>query len=259
MQWIIESHGYSTNVGDDDPATALIHSQRSQQIAALIGDEINSQAFLKAGSGPVTVEPLGVFGPTTANPVVMVGWYLEGQPETTQELFRIGNTPSSNGLTVKPVLDQPYSKSFEPGNAYFGFYSEWPFFDNRKLFSEDSLNTFSGAIPHHIRVFPAKKNGEAIPNTYIIATEEYTDNFDFNDIVLLVSNVRPVATNSPSPTENSGLEVRNMDAFLPEEGTVRPGFRNDLLSFSEIRAGYNLTETFSLKRHNQVTVQLYNG
>ena len=43
----------------------------------------------------------------------------------------------------------------------------------RRLFSEDSLNTFSGAIPHHVRVYPLKTSaGAVVPDAYVEATEE---------------------------------------------------------------------------------------
>src|SRR5690348_4286227 len=95
----------------------------------------------------------------------------------------------------------------------FGFYSEWPFFNNRRLYNEDALNNFPGSIGHHMRVYPVRRNGQDVPNTFLVTTEEYTGNFDFNDIVLLVSNVQPASI----------LEVRNLDSYSLDRNQMRPG------------------------------------
>ena len=51
-------------------------------------------------------------------------------------------------------------KLFDPGLNSFGFYNRWPFFSNRILYSEDALNTFNNAIPHHVRVYPLPGRSE---------------------------------------------------------------------------------------------------
>ncbi|WP_176956091.1 malectin domain-containing carbohydrate-binding protein [Catalinimonas alkaloidigena] len=184
LQWILDTYGIAINVGDDNPSTNIIHSSTTSQKAALLGDEVSMPRFEKAGTGPVTVELLSVFGPTDNNPVVGFGWYESGSAAATHELFTVSNNPVANGQTLNaPVTG---NLQFDPGAQSFGFYSRWPYFSNRHLYSEDALNTFSGAIPHHVRVYPLP--GEA--NAYVIATEEHTSGFDYQDIVVIARNVK---------------------------------------------------------------------
>jgi hypothetical protein len=57
-----------------------------------------------------------------------------------------------------------------------------------------------------MRVYPAKDSaGVVLPNTFIVTTEEYTGNFDFNDVVLLVSNVAVPGT-TPATVSTSKMD-----------------------------------------------------
>jgi hypothetical protein len=207
LQYILDTFDYDINVGDDNPATNIINS--STQDAPLLGDEVSIQQFQKAGIGPVTLDVLAVFGPTSSNPVVAAGWYESGDESSLTELFTVTNSPSSNGQRLNPPVTG--STSFDPGDTTFGFYSRWPSFSDRLLFSEDALNTFSGNIPHHVRVYELKdSNGNVQPNAYIVATEEHISGFDYQDIVLLARNVQPVAT-----TKLLNFNFQNEDAIVP--------------------------------------------
>ena len=65
--------------------------------------------------------------------------------------------------------------NIDPGeDTAFGFYSEWPFFSGRKAYTEDALNTWDAALPHHVRVYPLTERPTApsCPNAYVVATEE---------------------------------------------------------------------------------------
>ncbi|NJL13329.1 MAG: choice-of-anchor D domain-containing protein [Microscillaceae bacterium] len=189
LQQVLNLYGYGVNVGDDNPNTNTLHSTQTNGV--LLGDEIAAQRFEKVVAGPVTFEVLAVFGPTASNPIVRMGWYNSGNANSVQELLTVSNSPASNGQTVNVPIQG--SSSFEIGfNQPFGFYSEWPFFSNRRIFSEDALNTFSGAIPHHVRVYAMKNAlGEIIPNEYLIAFEEHITGFDYQDIVLRARNLQP--------------------------------------------------------------------
>jgi hypothetical protein len=85
---------------------------------------------------------LAVFGPTNGvDPVVRVGWY--GQDNVNNELF---NVPFSDAKTINPKLSAGAVLDFDPGNAEFGFYSSWPFFNNRVISQQDARNTWAGNI-----------------------------------------------------------------------------------------------------------------
>lgn len=197
LQWILDTYQIPVNVGDPDRAN------NSLPASPLLGEEVSVERFEKSGSGPVTIEPLAVFGPQGPNGVAAkFGFYRPGEAGNSQELFTVANgshqtlNPASSGGT-----------SFDPGTGSFGFYSAWPFFSNRQVFSEDTLNTWepTAANRHKVRVYPFKDAGGAVvPNTYIVAMEESTSGYDYQDIVVIVRNVQPAQI---IPSEPSRLWV----------------------------------------------------
>mmetsp|Transcript_23627 Transcript_23627/g.33063 ORF Transcript_23627/g.33063 Transcript_23627/m.33063 type:complete len:762 (+) Transcript_23627:966-3251(+) len=104
--------------------------------------------------------------------------------------------------------------------ATFGFYSQWPFFGNRYVFTEDALNVFDPNDLHHVRVFAVPSE----PNAYILAFEEYTAVKDFQDIVVVVRNIKIPQL----------LQYRNLAAPLLSGNTPQPGFYHNWLVFSRI-------------------------
>jgi N-acetylneuraminic acid mutarotase len=202
LQAILDLYQTRVSVGDDAANTAIINSNTALQKAALLGEEVALQQFVKAGDGNVTIEPLAVFGPTANNPIVGMGWYKSGDSTTKTELLTVSNSPASNGQTVNAKYTG--TLSFDPGSSSFGFYTRWPFFGNRHLYSDDKLNTFAGAIPHHVRVYPYRGADTIVPNKYIVAFEETISSIDYQDFVFVVSNVKsttdvnfPVVTLAP--------------------------------------------------------------
>ncbi|NJK82440.1 MAG: hypothetical protein HC912_00075, partial [Saprospiraceae bacterium] len=112
-------------------------------------------------------------------------------------MFTVTNSPTANAQTL--TVPTTGVLEFTPSTTdVFGFYSRWPFFGNRHLYSEDALNTFNGAIPHHVRVYPHPSEN----NAYIIATEEHISGFDFQDIVVIVRNVKPFVPSTPALSFN---------------------------------------------------------
>ncbi len=138
LQWILDTYQIPLNVGDPEPNNNLLPT------TSPLGDEVIVPRFQKADVGAVTVEPLAVFGPQDASGIVTrFGYYTSGNAASKQELFTVDNTNyQSLNLSVSGSL------SFDPGSESFGFYSIWPFFGDREVYSEDNLNTFEGAIPH---------------------------------------------------------------------------------------------------------------
>ena len=185
LQWILDTLEIDIDAGDPDPSNNVMPTRD------LLGDEVKAQRFAKAGSGPVTVETLAVFGPDASNPVTTFGWYEAGDANSITDLFSVTNSPKSNAQRLLPPVEG--STSFDPGSKEFGIVSSWPFFNNRKLYSEDALNTFSGAVPHHVRAYPLP----GADNAFVIATEEHVSGFDYQDIVVILRNVKPVALPEP--------------------------------------------------------------
>ncbi len=184
LQYILDTWDLGISTGDDDPATTPIHGSNGGT-AGPLGDEVLIPAFRRANTGqPVTVELLAAYA-VDHDPIVRVGWYASGDTSTRQVEFMLNEgddqqlTPTASG-----------SLSFVPGADVFGFWTFWPpsFFDY-SVYQEDHLNVFetNDNERHKVRFFPVP--GEA--NAYVMAVEEYTTGFDYNDIVMIVRNVTP--------------------------------------------------------------------
>ncbi len=240
LQAILDLTEIPVNIGDDNSSTTVINSSTTLQKAPLLGEEISIQKFQKAGAGNVTIEPLAVFGLTNNDPVLGLGWYKSGDAASKSELFTVSNNPLSNGQTVN--VNVSGSLSFDPANVSFGFYSRWPFFSNRNIYSEDNLNTFSGNIPHHVRVYAYKNASGVVPNAYVVAFEENTSGFEYQDVIFIVKNVKP-ATQS-----NALLFVENLDRFPS----------NDVLVFSRIQTPWSRDNITYNANHDSVILRIHN-
>ncbi len=213
LQWILDTLDIPVNVGDDDPSTNKMGATDDAATAPLLGDEIAAQLFQKVGTGTVDIDLLAVFGPTQNNPVTAFGWYTPGDSASPNELFTVSNSPASNGQRLLPPLNG--TTSFNPGSDSFGIYSRWPFFSNRLVYSQDNLNTWesNASRQHKVRVYELKdESGSVVPNAYVVATEETTSGFDYQDIVVILRNVRPAQVNgdiATSPAELIYSGVKN--------------------------------------------------
>jgi len=215
LQWILDTYGLGIDTGDDDPSsTPLVNAPTN----GLIGDEVAVEIFEKApGAAEVSVQVLATFG-VENDPVLEFGTYTAGLPSTERKLFDVQQTPTLNAQRLAPEVDAtvPVGKdgllTFDPGTSAFGIYSYWPtnqFFSERTVYSEGDLNTFAGAIPKQVRAYPLQ---EADGSTaYVLATEEFTQGFDYNDVVIILRGVVPGdgGPEVPGGPDVTGLEVRN--------------------------------------------------
>ncbi|NJL92688.1 MAG: choice-of-anchor D domain-containing protein [Anaerolineae bacterium] len=184
LQWITDTYDLLINVGDNNPATPIINSTTPS--APLLGEEVEAQTFRVPESGPVTLELLGVFAPNS-NPVLALGWYEVGNAAGRTEVLSVN---SGSNQTLNPTVIELTGDglSFSPGvGTEFSFFTRWPSVANREVFGEDALNSFGGAIPHHMRVYPIMGQ----PNAYLIAFEEATTGFEYQDVVFIARNLRP--------------------------------------------------------------------
>jgi hypothetical protein len=201
LQRVLDAWAIPTNVGDADPNSTDLFS--NTQPIQTPNDEIAATRLVKAGAGPVTIQPLGVFG-VTSTPALRFGWYDAGSPTAKTELFTV---PSSQSQSLSP--DVSGNTSFDPGAKSFGFYSIWPGFSNREVFSEDLLNTqeTTPANQHKVRYYALKDAaGNVVPDAVIMAHEEFVNatngNYDNQDIVAIIRNVRPAPAGPEIGTEN---------------------------------------------------------
>jgi hypothetical protein len=197
LQRILDLYDFPINVGDANPDDVFIGDP-----PATPNDEVTIQQLKKAGSGPVTITPLAAFG-VSSTPALRLGWYEAGSPSNRAELFTVDD---SFAQSVNVVADG--ATSFDPGSGGFGIYSVWPGFTNtdgslRTIFSEDVFNTFDTNEPRHIRFYPLKTAGGAVvPNSYIMAHEEFNGGYDAQDFVAIISNVAPSLAGAEIGTEN---------------------------------------------------------
>ncbi|MEM6316413.1 MAG: putative Ig domain-containing protein [Bacteroidota bacterium] len=221
LQWVLDAQfgQNKIDVGDDNPATNIIN--QTDFAAPLLGNEIVAPTFTTADiTLPISMEVLGVYGPAQNGAVTTFGWYEAGNPNARQALFDINNSPNGNNRALNPNVVG--NLNFNAGTPIFGFYSQWPVFNNRILYSEDGLNTFTGNIPHHVRVYPYPDE----ENAYILATEEHISGFDYQDIVVLVRNIRPVGNGGFLTLENRIVGNSDVQVDLPF---------NDILTFHRIQ------------------------
>lgn len=202
LQRIMDTLEIPIDVGDPDPSNAVMPSTQ-----APIGDEVPAQLFTKAlFDSPISITPLAAYGPQDNDPAIKVGWYDAGSAAGLHQQFTVAAS-EAQGLMISPTGT---TTNIDPGEeTAFGFYSEWPYFSGRKAYTEDALNTWDASLPHHVRVYPYRNaDGTAVPNAYVVATEEVPGPaFDGQDVVLLVRNVKPYV---PAAT-NAVLKVANPD------------------------------------------------
>ncbi|PRP78340.1 hypothetical protein PROFUN_11380 [Planoprotostelium fungivorum] len=212
LQYIIDSFALPYNVGDNDPTNALYNDDRNIWSQFPRGGEVVVQSFSVADpTKNITVAPIATFGPTDTNnsPTVFVGLCQTDSNTNCTELYSVGRA-FNNSINPEYV-----GTSIIPPNAYstFSFFSRWPAFstrgDNGRVYQQDKYNTFPQALPHHVRVFPfVTPDNTTVPYTYLLTWEEYIDVVDFQDVIVILTNVlRPgevyVAPTSSSSTSSS--------------------------------------------------------
>jgi hypothetical protein len=197
LQWIFDVHNIPVHAGNPDP------TKKDLPPVPIAGEEMGIQSFVKAGSGPVTLQLLASEGPDF-EPVSINGWYVSGNAGSRVELFRIAQ---ANHFALDPPIESGGTLSFDPGTNAFGFWNEWPFWETPNqgigqyfIYQEDALNTWDsgqGGGKHHMRVYPYKNpDGSLDPHAFILTTEEapFAVGPDFNDVVYVIRNVKPATS-----------------------------------------------------------------
>ncbi|MGB7156561.1 MAG: choice-of-anchor D domain-containing protein, partial [Tepidisphaeraceae bacterium] len=199
LQRVLDLHQIPIVTGDADALTTFLYDASNPLQTP--NDELVIPRFQKAGSGPVTMEFLSVFGASQGGVAFRGGYYTPGNPTDTTQLFTIG---SSQEQTVAPVVNG--ATSFDPGSAAFGLYVDAPKFGTRQVFSEDVLNTWDPDANNRrkVRVYALKDgNGVVVPNAYVVAFEEAEFNTpDNQDVVYILRNVKAAAAGAEIGVEN---------------------------------------------------------
>jgi hypothetical protein len=171
-------------------------------------DEISSPYFTAANpSAPVTMTALAHYSSPSLTPYHATGWYPKGAALPTngscntscQQLWIFPADPSLSTYNQnQKLLPTTVGTTSFVTNGTFGLWTG----DNQDVvFSDDALNppsTSSTTGPHDERIYPAYGPGHiAIPNTYLVAIDtgraSESKNHDFQDVVMILRNVRPAA------------------------------------------------------------------
>ena len=198
---IFAAFGYSTDVGTLDT--------NGQPIKA--GGETLSAYWTQAdSSGPVEVIQLAAYHGQSQGKKTTLAYFAQGStPSSSTKVFthndRYGQSllPRIDGSTTNPAFGR-----FDTNGAAFGLKIDGQASDDQFNKAYDPSGSGNGAPGQHgIRFFAARDSaGKIIPDTYLVV-HDYTGtqftNFDYQDNVYLVRNVRPV---SP-PSQVAGLSA----------------------------------------------------
>ncbi len=180
---IVKAFGYSTVI------TGSGQKLNQNGLVQAVGDEIISPYWQRANaSQPITVRQLAAFHkPNSAT----VSWFGKGSNTTNNILSHAASDaqtllPNLNGSTTKPAQG-----TFAPGGTFgFKIAAEWsdPTKNNQLV---DKENGSPGPSGHHVRFWQVKDK----PNTWIMAMDYSGINYDYQDNVYLISNVKPEPRN----------------------------------------------------------------
>ncbi|MDQ3440319.1 MAG: choice-of-anchor D domain-containing protein, partial [Planctomycetota bacterium] len=232
LQRVIELNQIPVVVGDSDPSTVALDNP-----PATPNDEIGMQQMVKAGPGPVTIEPMAVFG-LESTPAVEFGYYEPGTPSQRRRLFTVD---TSDFQSVNPVALG--ATAFDPGSAPFGFYAIWPGKKNadgtsREGFTEDVLNGWEldPSLRHKVRFYPLKNpDGSVVENAYIMAQEEAEGAGDNQDLVAIIRNVTPASAGPEVGLTNlSGAPYADRMVFN-KIGKLNPTVPNVVNNVNKVR------------------------
>ncbi|AFZ68638.1 hypothetical protein [Deinococcus peraridilitoris] len=156
-----------------------------------VGDEVLSAYWRRANTAaPVQVRQLAAFH--TQNQANTLRWHAKG----SDSLNFILTHKEGDAQSVLPRRygsdSLPAGASFTPGEL-FGLKVEGTWSDPTK--NDTTYDRRAGCTSncgHHIRFFPVRdRAGNAVPNTYLMLMDSLGVNYDYNDNVYLISNVRP--------------------------------------------------------------------
>jgi hypothetical protein len=186
LQQLLDVFGYKTQI------TYAGQSLNQNGWVRAVGDEVISPYWQRAN---------------TALPVFMIqlaAYHSQGNTATFR-WFNKGSGSQTNIITMRGVEAQsvlPHrngsttllsNATFTPSGSVFGFGCDGersdPALNNQ---TTDQSNGCPTPCGHHFRTWPVRdRNGALIPNTYIMSMDYSGINYDYNDNMYLVSNIRP--------------------------------------------------------------------
>jgi hypothetical protein len=178
---------FKTNVA---PAGTVVLSE-PDTAPKYYGEEIKSMYWsVNNAAKPVSLRQLASWH--KVGDVTTADWFKKSD-KAVRNVFSIDGSASQSFLPFKKgQKGVPGYGTFLPGaGTVFGFHIS-------NEYSDDALNTKRTGGGHHIRFYPLRDhNGALVPNTYLM-TMDYskvgvgkTQNYDFQDEVFIIANVKP--------------------------------------------------------------------
>jgi N-acetylneuraminic acid mutarotase len=198
-------------------ATALTYpgQQLNQQgFVRATGDEVLSPYWTRADTTkPVSVRQLASFH--SCFNTATLKWFQKGSTTKTA-VFTTSGQDCQSLLPRKSNLTDPAQGTFSPSGT-FGLAV-----DNEQ--SDPTLNSSTtdaskgcpGPCGHHVRFWTLRdRNGAIVPNTYLLSMDYSGINYDYNDNVYLVSNMKP-----ETPSTLYRLNVGASSNYTDTQGNV---------------------------------------
>ncbi|MEM6313006.1 MAG: hypothetical protein AAF743_02920, partial [Planctomycetota bacterium] len=173
-----------------------------------IGEEVLSFYWEKSDEElPVRVHQLAAYH--MQGDANRLFWFPDTNTAQNNQILRHDGAWAQSFMPRLDGSSDPAIATFEPGAAVFGFRVE-----NES--SDSSLNVQEqggGGFGHHMRFYPARdREGRSIPDTYLMSMDFAGINYDYNDNLYLIQNVRP--SSKPPVPRNIGAYSTGDGVFL---------------------------------------------
>lgn len=200
LQWVFDAlYGLDAiDTGDDDRGSAALHSNNPTM--GFLGDEL-AEAYLFRKADPnkeIVLQCVAAYTPQTDSRLANFGYFDHANPANRRWMMGM-HADRLNGQKLLPLISGGFNNAMYETRALpeiFGFWGLFPNQGRDRLFTQDSLNRFPGAYPHHARVYQAPDE----ENTYIIAFDVDSSG-DYQDFVVRVNNIVPAV--------NEGVRIEN--------------------------------------------------
>ncbi|WP_229723777.1 malectin domain-containing carbohydrate-binding protein, partial [Deinococcus aerolatus] len=176
------------------------------------GDEVIAPYWQRADSSqPVTVQQLAAYH--TQGDTSKLRWFTKGAADSNTVLTQKG-VDAQSVLPRRDGSEELAITTFMPSAQTFGFKVDSensdPTLNNQ---TKDRSNGCKDPCGQHVRFFKAKDpKGNVMPNTYLLIMDYAGINYDYNDNIYLISNIKPapilinvgLAGNGASTTDPAG-------------------------------------------------------
>jgi len=191
------------------------------------GEEVLSPYWSRVDTTkPVGVRQLNAFH--TQGNTAQILWHPYGSDTAATIIKHAGTDSQSLFPRLTGTSSTLAAGSFTPSSSRFGFKVEAEWSDDFKNNqSVDMSKGCPGPCGHHMRFYPAEdRSGNRIPNTWLVAMDYSGINYDYNDNLYLVTNIKPEWTGSTLHRLDVGASANYTDAngslWKPDTGLFTP-------------------------------------